>query len=104
MFLKLSLTSAPVLGFADYTRDFIVETDASLTGLGAVLSQIQDGQTRVIAYASRTLRPAEKNMSNYSSFKLELLALKWAVTESYDPICIMLPVLMCMLTTTPSDL
>ena len=53
--LKHSLTSAPVLGFADYTQDFIVETDASLTGLGAVLSQIQDGQTRVIAYASRTL-------------------------------------------------
>jgi len=37
----------------------------------------------VIAYASQRLRPAEKNMNNYSSMKLELLALKWAVTEKF---------------------
>jgi hypothetical protein len=37
----------------------------------------------IIAYASRSLRPPEKNMQNYSSMKLELLALKWAVTEKF---------------------
>lgn len=81
--LKLALTTAPVLGYADYTNPFVLETDASMHGLGAVLSQEQNGQKRVIAYASRTLRPAEKNMQNYSSMKLELLALKWAITEKF---------------------
>lgn len=36
-----------------------------------------------IAYASRSLRPTECNMSNYSSMKLEFLALKWAMTEKF---------------------
>ena len=81
--LKTKLTHAPVLGFADYNKPFIVETDASHVGLGAVLSQDQDGQRKVIAYASRRLRPSEKNPRNYSSMKLELLALKWAVTEKF---------------------
>ena len=81
--LKTKLTHAPVLGFADYNKPFIVETDASHVGLGAVLSQDQEGQRKVIAYASRRLRPSEKNPRNYSSMKLELLALKWAVTEKF---------------------
>ena len=82
--LKVALSNPPVLGFADYTREFIVETDASFSGLGAVLSQVQcDGPKRVIAYANRTLRLSETKMSNYSSLKLELLALKWVVTETF---------------------
>lgn len=48
-----------------------------------VLSQEQEGQVRPIAFASRGLRPPERNMSNYSSMKLEFLALKWAVTEKF---------------------
>ena len=60
-----------------------METDASELGLGAVLSQIQDGKTRIIAYASRGLHKSEKNKSNYSSKKLELLALKWAVCDKF---------------------
>ena len=82
--LKLALTTAPVLGYPDFEREFILETDASLRGLGAVLSQVDDlGRTHVIAYASRTLRPSERSMHNYSSAKLELLALKWSVTEKF---------------------
>ena len=82
--LKLALTTAPVLGYPNFEREFILKTDASLRGLGAVLSQVDDqGKTHVIAYASQTLKPSEKSMRNYSSAKLELLALKWAVTEKF---------------------
>ena len=81
--LKLALTSAPVLGFVDYRLPFIVETDASDRGLGAVLSQKQDGRHRIIAYASRGLRGAERNDTNYSSMKLETLALMWAITDKF---------------------
>ncbi|KAL6480061.1 hypothetical protein MHYP_G00110940 [Metynnis hypsauchen] len=54
--------------------------DASHQGLGAVLSQEQDGRVRPIAYASRSLHPNEKR---YSSMKLEFLGLKWAMTEKF---------------------
>ena len=81
--LKEKLTSAPTLGYADFTLPFILETDASSLGLGAVLYQEQGGRKTVIAYASRRLRGAEKNDQNYSSMKLELLALKWAVTKKF---------------------
>ena len=81
--LKHTLTIAPVLGFADYAQPFIVETDVCDRGLSAVLSQMQEGRLRIIAYASRGLRGAERNAANYSSTKLELLALKCAVTETF---------------------
>ena len=61
--LKLALTTAPVLGYPDFDREFILETDASLRGLGTVLSQVdEEGKTHVIAYVSQTLRPSEKSM------------------------------------------
>lgn len=81
--LKGKLTTAPVLAYADFSLPFILEVDASHGGLGAVLSQEQGGKVRPIAYASRSLRPTERNMTNYSSMKLEFLALKWAVTEKF---------------------
>ena len=54
--LKFALTHAPVLAFRDYKAPFILYTDASALGLGAVLMQTDAcGKNRVIAYASRTL-------------------------------------------------
>ncbi|KAL8572672.1 hypothetical protein ACOMHN_049801 [Nucella lapillus] len=81
--LKDRLTSAPVLGYVDFSLPFILETDASLDGLGSVLSQEQNGKHRVIAYASRSLRPGERMMKNDSSMKLEVLALKWAMCDKF---------------------
>ena len=82
--LKDALTSAPILAYPDYSKPFILETDASLKGLGAVLSQRgDDNVVRVVAYASRSLRPSEKSMRDYSSAKIELMALKWAVCEKF---------------------
>lgn len=81
--LKGKLTTAPVLAYADFSLPFILEVDASHGGLGAVLSQEQQGKVRPIAYGSRSLRPTERNTSNYSSMKLEFLTLKWAMTEKF---------------------
>ena len=54
--LKQRLTALPVLAHPDFTQPFILDTDASATGIGAVLSQRHsDGMERVISYASRTL-------------------------------------------------
>ena len=85
--LKEALCTAPVLGYLDFTREFILETDASLKGLGTILSQQQkDSSVHVIAYASQSLCPSERSMCNYSSAKLELLVLKWAVTKNLENI------------------
>jgi len=81
--LKEMLITAPVLKCPDFTKEFILETDASFKGLGAVLSQKHEGKIHPVCYASRGLRNSERNMSNYSSRKLELLALKWAVCDQF---------------------
>ena len=79
--LKEALMSTPVLGYPNYEKPFILHTDASLEGLGAVLYQEDDkGIKRVISYASRSLSKSEKN---YPAHKLEFLALKWAVSEKF---------------------
>jgi len=74
------LTSSPVLGYADPKLTYMLHTDASTTGLGAALYQEQNGKLRVIAYASRGLSCSE---ARYPAYKLEFLALKWAITEKF---------------------
>lgn len=75
------VTTAPVLGFANPKLPYVIHTDASITGLGAVLYQEQEGQMRVIAFASRGLSHSE---SRYPAHKLEFFALKWSVTENFN--------------------
>ena len=79
--LKGKVQSAPVLVFPDFDKPFLLETDASKEGLGAVLSQKQsDGWYHPVAFGSHSLTPSEKN---YHSSKLEFLTLKWSVTEHF---------------------
>ena len=82
--LKKALTEAPLLAYPDYSKLFNLEMDASLKGLGAVLSQKGDNnEIRVIAYASQSLRPSEKSMRDYSSAKIELMALKCSICDKF---------------------
>ena len=80
--LQEKLTSPPLLAYPDFNKPFLVRTDASITGLGAVLCQDLGDKAgpNVIAYASRSLKPSEKH---YSPYKLEFLALYWAVTKKF---------------------
>ena len=74
--LKEKLISAPILPYPLPEGDYILDTDASGYALGAVLSQVQDGQEKVIGYASRSLNKAEKN---YCVTRRELLAVVFAL-------------------------
>ena len=75
--LKELLTTSPILVLPDFEKDFMLETDASGQGLGAVLAQkLEDGLVRPIAFASRTLQPHEQN---YGITELEGLGVVWAM-------------------------
>ena len=74
------LTQPPVLTYAGYRFPFNLHTDASTTG--AVLYQTQNGKDHVVSYTSRSLKPAERN---YPAHKLEVLALKWTLTDKFEP-------------------
>ena len=79
--LKKCCMTAPVLAFADFEKEFQLETDASSEGLGAMLSQKQpDGKWHPITFRSHQLKGGE---AKYHSSKLEFLALKWAITEHF---------------------
>lgn len=73
---KELLTNAPLLQFPDFSKPFVLTTDASNFAVGAVLSQGPKGNDKPIAYASRTLNDAE---TRYSTIEKELLAIVWAV-------------------------
>ena len=78
--LRRLMMSTPVLAYPDFTQPFILQTDASGGGLGAVLAQVQGGKERVIAYASRSLTTGE---ARYPAHKLEFKALHWAATTKF---------------------
>lgn len=74
MSINRHLTNAPILDFPQSDVPFFLDTDACDSGLGAVLSQVQGGKERVIAFAARALTKTERN---YSTTQKELLALVW---------------------------
>ena len=74
--LKSRLVSSPILAYPSPTSMFVIDTDASDFRIGAVLSQQQDGEERVIAYASRALSKAERH---YCVTRKEMLAVVYFV-------------------------
>ena len=74
--LRAALLTAPILQMPDYSKTFTIRTDASYLGLGACILQ-GDGESRhPIAYASRSLKPAE---TRYTATEIECLGMKWAI-------------------------
>ena len=78
--LKNALCKEPILQLPDPTKQFVLRTDASQDGVGAVLLQEQGGRLFPVAYHSRKLNSAEKN---YSTVQRELLAVVDAIKKYY---------------------
>ena len=76
--LKAMLTSAPILRIPDVKKPFVLRTDASDVGLGAVLLQEYDGKLYPVSYASRKLLDRERN---YSAIEKECLAVVWGIKK-----------------------
>ena len=76
--LKRKLCAQPVCTLPDFSRTFVLRTDASDSGLGAILIQDQGMGDQTIACASRKLNAAEKN---YSTIEKELLAVVWGIQK-----------------------
>ena len=74
--VKNVLCTTPVLAYPNFELPFILTSDASKMAVAAILSQVQDGAERVIAYASRQMNRAEQA---YTTSEMEMLALVWAV-------------------------
>ncbi|OMH82939.1 Retrovirus-related Pol polyprotein from transposon [Zancudomyces culisetae] len=76
--IKHELTNAPTLAHPDWSREFIVTTDASVTGIGGILSQSYDEEERPICYVSRITNQHERN---YSISHFEGLAVVWSIKK-----------------------
>ncbi|XP_042878233.1 uncharacterized protein LOC122257193 [Penaeus japonicus] len=79
--LRKVLANKPILKLPDMSRQFIVQTDASDIGLGAVLLQVWENERWPIMYASRKLKAEERN---YSVVEKECLAIIWAMKKFYQ--------------------
>ena len=78
--LKRCLSRQPILQLPDVTKEFVLRTDASQEGLGAVLLQEYDGKMYPVAYHSRKLKAAERN---YSTVEKECLAVVDGIKKFY---------------------
>lgn len=81
--LKDELLNYAVLAHSDFSRPFILSGDASLDRLGAVLSQVPNGENKAhpTAFASKTL---SKSQQRYPAHCLKFMAMKWSTTEKFS--------------------
>lgn len=81
--LKSALLNWVMLAHPDFDRPFLLSTDASTDGLGAVLAQVPVGEekARPVAFASKSL---SRSQTRYPAHRLEFLALKWAVCDKFS--------------------
>ena len=78
--LRNCLVTPPILAYPDFSKEFIIFTDASDYGIGAVLSQIQNGKEVVIAYSSKHLN---KDQLKYSTIEKEAFAVVEGIKRFY---------------------
>lgn len=76
--LKESLSTTPILRYPDFTKPFVLHTDASLTGIGACLMQLHEGLLHPIIYVSKCLSETQRK---YSTTKRETLALVFGLEQ-----------------------
>ena len=76
--LRQALCTEPVLVTPDFSLPFVVHTDTSEVGLGAVLSQVRAGEEHPVTYISRKLLASERA---YSTVEKEVLAIKWTLEK-----------------------
>jgi hypothetical protein len=91
--LKGALCAAPILAYPKPGEKFIVDTDVSNVEIGRVLSQVQDGHERVIAYYSKTLNKAERNYCvttchSESTGTFSEIPIWIRVPPAYEPLCV----------------
>ena len=80
--------TAPALGYPYINREFVLETNASLQGVGEILSQQdENGKLHVIPYARQSLHPSKRSMHNDSSANLELLHINGWSWKNFMTIC-----------------
>ena len=78
--LKKAFCSTPILAFPDFDKEFIIDTDASNFAIGGVLSQIQDGEEKVIMYGSKVLSGSQLR---WCTTRRELWAVFYFVTKGF---------------------
>ena len=79
--MKTALSERPVIGFSRTNGQYILTVDAATTGLGAILSQVNDNEETIVSYWSRTLREHERN---YTPYMLEMTAVCSALEHYHE--------------------
>lgn len=79
--MKDLLCKRPILKLPDFDRTFILRTDASEDGIGAVLLQLENDEKLPVAYASRKLQDREQS---YAVIEKECLAVVWGVQKFHQ--------------------